>query len=155
MTKPASLLFTTSLLILLLAGCNIRPPFTVFVGADNSKHTDQPLIPVCTGGIKTRLTVQDRTAETPLASPSDSQVVQFIMPESAPAGTVMTTEAWCYGADEAELAYARVSRPYTDTKILTVAALAPFSPPLDNSSCQPATETRGLEICIVSTMYGQ
>ena len=152
MMKLASLLLITSLL---LVGCNIRPPFTVFLAADNTIHTDQPVTIVCTGGIKTRLTVQDRTAETPLASPSDSQVVQFMMPGSAPARTVMTTEAWCYGADDAELAYARVSRPYTDTKILTVAALAPFSLPLDNSNCQEATETRGPEICIVSSMYGQ
>ena len=35
MTKLASLLFTASLLVLLLAGCNIRPPFTVFISAAN------------------------------------------------------------------------------------------------------------------------
>ena len=155
MTKLASLLFITSLLILLLTSCNIRPPFTVFVAADNTSHTDRPVTAICAGGIKTRLSVQGRTAETPLAPLDDSRVVEFVMPEFAPIGTEMTTEAWCYSGDNVEVAYVRVLRPYTDTKVLTVAALAPFSPPIDSTNCQPATETRGPEICVISSMYGE
>ena len=154
MAKPAFLLSTTSLLILLLAGCNIRPPFTVFFAADNRSNTLESRSAVCLGGIKTRLSVQGRTVETELAPPGDSRGAQFMMPESAPAGTVMTTEAWCYDANDTELAYVRVSRPYTSTRILTVDAQAPFSPPISDPLCQPATETRGPEICIESSMYG-
>ncbi len=155
MVKLAFLLFVTSLLIsMLLSGCNIRPPFVVFVGADNNNHTSESRSAVCTGGIKTRLSVQGRTVETPLAPPGDGRTVEFMMPEDAPAGTIMATEAWCYDADNAELAYVRVSRPYVDTSILGVTALAPFLPPVEKSLCQPATETRGPNICIVSSMYG-
>ena len=88
-----------------------------------------------------------------LAPPEDARIVQFTMPENAPAGTMMTTEAWCFDVDNTELAYKRVSRPYIDTSILIVDALAPFSPPIDYGTCQPATETRGPEICIQSSMY--
>ena len=156
MAKLAFLQFTISLLaLLLLAGCNIRPPFTIFFAADNRNNTIESRSAVCLGGIKTRLSVQGRTVETALAPPGDSRGAQFTMPESAPTGTEMTTEAWCYGADDAELAYVRVSRPYTDTKILTVDAQAPFLPPINDPLCQPTAETRGPKICIVSSMYGQ
>lgn len=97
--------------LLLLAGCNIRPPFVVSVGAVNSNVSTESRDVVCTGGFKTRLSVQDRAVETLLAPAGEGRGAQFTMPEGAPAGTVMTTEAWCYVDDNAELAYARVSRP--------------------------------------------
>lgn len=156
MARPAflpSISLTSLTLLLLVTSCNIRPPFVVSVGAVNSNTSPEPRNVVCTGGVRTRVTVQDRTVETALAPPEDSRTVQFTMPENAPAGTTMKTEAWCYGADNAELAYVRVSRPYIDTKLLTVDALAPFSPPIAYGTCQPATETRGPEICIQSSMY--
>ena len=158
MTKLASLLFTASLLVLLLAGCNIRPPFTVFISAANygaeSSLGDKNTY--CTGGLKTRVAVDSVVAKTSLAPLGDGTGTDFLMPETAPAGTEMTTEAWCYGEGGEEVAYARVTRPYSYAQILSIivrapSTLYPYEPGV--GICSKLTEQRGPPICIASDLF--
>jgi hypothetical protein len=86
----------------------------------------------------------------------ESASVGFLMPESAPPGSVMTTEAWCYGESGEEVAYARLARPYRRPNIPIVHVTAPNSThpfEFDASSCLELTEQRGLIICMTSELY--
>lgn len=142
----------------MLVGCNLGPPFTIFVSAtnwaDGQREGNEDTY--CTGGIKARVVVAGTSAETPLVPLGKSAGSDFLMPESAPEGTVMTTEAWCYGEDSEEVAYARVTRPYVYANILTIAAYAP-SPlhpyELGRSGCTKPTEQRGPLICLASDLF--
>lgn len=68
----------------------------------------------------------------------------------------MTTEAWCYGEGGEEVAYARVTHPYANARILTIDARAPsatypYEPGVDG--CSRPTEQRGPLICLVSDLF--
>lgn len=95
-------------------------------------------------------------AETALAALGIATGTDLLMPETAPAGTEMTTEAWCYGEGGEEVAYARVTRPYSYTSILTIDARAPstlypYEPGVDD--CSELAEQRGPPICIASDLF--
>ena len=159
MTKPACLRFVSLLILTLtLSACGLRPPFTVFVSATNWDAQSSPgdKNTYCAGGLKTRVAVGSVVAETSLAPLGDGTGTNFLMPETAPAGTEMTTEAWCYGEGGEEVAYARVTRPYAYTQILTIDARAPstlypYQPGVDD--CSTLTEQRGPPICIASDLF--
>ena len=133
-------------------------PFTVFVGAANWGAESSPgdKNTYCTGGLKLRVAVGGIVAETELAPLGDGSGTDFLMPETAPAGTEMTTEAWCYGEDDEEVAYARVTRPYSYAQILTIDAhapstLYPYEPGV--GICSMLTEQRGPPTCLVSQLF--
>ena len=109
----------------------------------------------CTGGLKARIDVQGGGAETPVVPHRSPGGVSFEMLASAPAGTVMTTEAWCYGEDDAEVAYARVTRSYTDTFDAQVLVLAPspFRKWTLRDGCLALTQRRGPLICFSAPIY--
>lgn len=140
-------------LIVVLGGCNVRPPFDAFFGADNSNTPGGAHKSLCRGGLEAKLSVEGLVVEIPPVAFGQSRVVNFLMPEKAPVGTVMTTEAWCYAANNTEVAYARVSRPYTSTRMPVITVRPAFSPSADRSRCATSTEVRGPEICIQTTMY--
>lgn len=157
--KPAYLRFV-SLLILtfILTACGLRPPFTVFVAASNwgARSSSGNENTYCTEGLKTRVAAGSVVAETALAALGEGTVTDFLMPETSPEGTEMTTEAWCYGEGGEEVAYARVTRPYSYTSILTIDARAPstlypYEPGVDD--CSRLTEQRGPPICIASDLF--
>lgn len=145
------------MLAFILAGCSLRPPFTVFVGAVNWAGSSQGNTNTyCTGGLKTRVAVGGVVTETALAVLGDGTGTNLLMPESAPEGTEMTTEAWCYGEADQEVAYARVTQPYAYARVLTIDArapstLSPYESGVDN--CSRLTEQRGPVICLASDLF--
>ncbi len=78
------------------------------------------------------------------------------MPKSAPEWTMMTTEAWCYGHNDEEVAYVRITRLYETPKIPSVLARAPdpgYTYEPDGFLCAKPTEQRGPLICLTSDLF--
>lgn len=78
------------------------------------------------------------------------EVLEAASPADAPAGTIVSLEAWCYGENDEELGYFRLKRAWR----ASVANWAIFVhlplPQNDREICLAGTEERGAVPCVSS-----
>ncbi len=127
------------LLLLILMGCK-EPPANVGMSVTNLQAKT-----LCLGGLKAKGGYIGTTVETENVLPGTMDNVDFMTPELA--GTLITVEAWCYGADGEEVGYTKVAGSYRYRPLVSIS----INPPLQGEplpvDCNVPAEQKGKEIC--------
>lgn len=165
MVKPASFWFTRSSLIVLafmLGGCLLTLPDSIVIVVFNDPDliAEDGGVSACLGGVKASISLNGKTVTTGLTQPqphSDPATgrAELMVPPSARTGDRITTKAWCYATDGAEVGYARSDTSLRPVNIPLVHVLAPIQnkPLPEGSGCVKLTEQRGVRLCITGDFY--
>lgn len=80
----------------------------------------------------------------------DYKLLEADRPANAPAGTVVTLEAWCYGANGEETGYLRLEKPWHASVANWAIFVHSPLPQNNRETCLVGTEERGAVPCVSS-----
>ena len=85
-----------------------------------------------------------------LASLKGYEFLEEDRPADAPAGAVVTLEAWCFGKNDQELGYFKLEKPWHASVANWAIFVHSPLPPDNRETCLVGTEERGAVPCVSS-----
>ena len=134
-------------LVLFLVGCEHHRA-NVGINVIN----DPPSKSLCKEGLKARGSYAGTNVETNIILPPGNEQTDFLTPEKV--GTVITLEAWCYGATSEEVGHTKVVGAYRGGPLISIVVTPPKQGEPLPVDCNVPTEQRGAEICIQVSFIG-
>ena len=129
-----------------MTGCLGSFPDTIELHVINMPEANHP---VCTNGLKTTFRAGSLLMDeiVPLGG---YEVLEAASPADAPAGTIVSLEAWCYGENNQELGYYRLEKPWHASTANWFINVYSSLPPDNREICLAGTEERGAAPCVFS-----